>query len=51
MNENQKDCILKLQELIMEMNDVVREHDLQSDFLSVIAVGFVDMDTAYVDED
>jgi len=51
MNENQKDCILKIQELITEMNDIVREHELQSEFLSVIAVGFVDMNTAYVDED
>lgn len=51
MNENQKDCILKIQELITEMNDIVIEHELQSEFLSVIAVGFVDMNTAYVDED
>ena len=51
MTEKQKDCLIELQELMVQMNNVVREHGLESEFLSVLAVGFVDMTTAYEDED
>lgn len=51
MTEKQKDCILEIQELMVQINEVVRKHDLQDDFLSVLAVGFVDMTTSYLDDD
>lgn len=51
MTEKQKDCLLQIQDLMLEINNVVKEHGLESDFLSVLAVGFVDMETSYTDED
>jgi hypothetical protein len=51
MTERQKDCILEIQELIVAINDVVKKYELEDEFLAAIAVGFVDMDTAYTDVD
>ena len=50
MTEKQKDCILEIQELILAINEVVKKHDLEAEFLSAIAIGFLDMDTAFTDE-
>ncbi len=51
MTERQKDCILEIQELIVAINEVVKKHDLADEFLACIAIGFVDMETKYMDED
>jgi hypothetical protein len=51
MTEKQKDCILEIQELIVAINEVVKKHDLTDEFLACIAIGFVDMETKYMDED
>lgn len=51
MTEKQKDCILEIQELVVAINDVVKKFELEDEFLAAIAVGFVDLDTAYTDED
>ena len=51
MTERQKDCVLEIQELIVAINEVVKEHDLTDEFLACIAIGFVDMETKYMDED
>lgn len=51
MTENQKDCILEIQELILQINEVVKKYELENEFLSAIAVGFIDMKTSYVDEE
>jgi hypothetical protein len=51
MTEKQKDCILEIQELIVAINEVVKKHDLTDEFLACIAIGFVDMETKYTDED
>jgi len=51
MTEKQKDCILEIQDLLLAINEVVKKHGLESEFLSCLAVGFVDIDNSYVDED
>lgn len=51
MTEKQKDCILEIQELIIAINTVVKKYDLTDEFLACIAIGFLNMDTAYEDED
>lgn len=51
MTERQKDCILEIQELLLAINEVVKKHDLESEFIACLAVGFLNMDTAYTDED
>jgi len=51
MNEKQKECILEIQDLIIKINETVKKHGLENEFLSCIGVGFVNLDTAYLDED
>ena len=51
MTEKQKDCIVEIQELIVAINEVVKKHDLSDEFLSCIAIGFLDMDTKHMDEE
>lgn len=51
MTERQKDCILEIQELLVAINQVVKKYDLEDEFLSVLAIGFLDMESAYTDED
>jgi len=51
MTERQKDCILEIQELLLAINEVVKKHDLEDEFIACLAVGFLNMDTAYTDED
>lgn len=51
MTERQKDCILEIQDLIIAINEVVKKHELTNEFLACIAVGFLDMESQYTDED
>lgn len=51
MTKKQKDCIQELQDIIMSMNSVVEKHGLENEFIACIAVGFLDLDTSYTDED
>ena len=51
MTEKQKNCLIRIQDLIVEINNTVKDEGLESEFLSVLAVGFVDMTTAYEDEE
>jgi len=51
MTEKQKDCIVEIQELVVAINEVVKKHDLSDEFLSCIAIGFLDMDTKHMDEE
>lgn len=51
MTERQKDCILEIQDLIIAINEVVKKHELTDEFLACIAVGFLDMESQYTDED
>lgn len=51
MTERQKDCIVEIQELIVAINDVVKKFELEDEFLAAIAVGFLDLETRYTDEE
>jgi hypothetical protein len=51
MTEKQKECILEIQELMLSINSVVKKHDLEDEFISCLAVGFLDMENAYIDDD
>ena len=51
MTERQKDCIVEIQELVVAINEVVKKHDLSDEFLSCIAIGFLDMETKHLDEE
>lgn len=51
MTERQKDCILEIQELMVAINEVVKKHGLEDEFLAAIAIGFLDMESAFTDED
>lgn len=51
MTERQKDCIVEIQELIVAINNVVKKFELEDEFLSAIALGFVDLDTTYTDKE
>jgi len=51
MTEKQKEAIFEIQELILGIAEVVKKYDLESEFISCLAVGFIDMDSSYVDED
>lgn len=51
MTEKQKDCIYELQELLVAINNVVKKYELEDEFLACLAVGFIDMSSAFTDED
>lgn len=51
MNKRQKDCILEIQDMLLAINEIVKKHELQDEFIACLAVGFLDMDTSYVDEE
>ena len=36
---------------MVQINQVVKDHDLQDEFLPVLAVGFVDMTRSYTDDE
>lgn len=51
MTEKQKECILEIQELMLAITEVVKKYNLQDEFLACLAVGFIDMSSAFTDED
>ncbi len=51
MTEKQKDCILEIQELVVAINNVVKKFELEDEFLAAIAVGFINLETKYTDEE
>ena len=51
MTENQKDCIIELQEVLLSINEIVKKHGVENEFLAVLAVGFLDMSSSYIDEE
>lgn len=50
MTEHQKKCILEIQELMFQINETVKKHGLEEEFLSCLAVGFIDIKSSYKDE-
>jgi hypothetical protein len=51
MTEKQKDCIVEIQELMMAISAVVKKYDLEDEFISCLAVGFIEIENSYLDED
>lgn len=51
MKEEIKDCLLEIQDLILEIKETVKKHDLEKEFIGTIAVGFINPDSASIDED
>lgn len=51
MTENQKECLLELNELLLSMNDIVDKYGLRDAFISSVAVGFIDPDTIDMEDD
>jgi hypothetical protein len=51
MTEEQKECMKEIEELMLAMKAVVKKYDLENQFISVMAAGFLDLDSSYVDED
>lgn len=51
MTEKQLKCVKEIEKLMTKINEIVVNHDLQSDFISIMAVGFIDHENIEVDED
>lgn len=51
MTEHQGKCIDEIKELILKINETVKSHGLEDEFISCIAVGFLDIKSSYEDED
>ena len=51
MKEEIKDCLLEIQDLILAIKETVKKHGLEKEFIGSIAVGFIDPDTASIDDD
>lgn len=50
MTEKQKDAIVEIQELMVAINSVVKKYDLEDEFISCLAVGFLHLEDSYTDE-
>jgi hypothetical protein len=51
MTEKQKEALLEIQELLLAVNAVIKKYELEDEFISCLAVGFLDMENAYIDDD
>lgn len=51
MKEEIKDCLLEIQDLILAIKETVKKHGLEKEFIGSVAVGFIDPDTASIDDD
>lgn len=51
MKNNEKDAIHEIQELILAIAAVAKKYDIEDSFISCVAIGFLDMDSAYIDEE
>ena len=51
MKEEIKDCLLEIQDLILAVKETVKKHGLEKEFIGTIAVGFINPDSASMDED
>lgn len=51
MTEKQRECISELQILLLAINEIVKKHELEDEFISCISLGFIDIDGAEVDDD
>lgn len=51
MKEHIKDCLLEIQDLILAIKETVKKHGLENEFIGSIAVGFIDPDSATIEDD
>ena len=51
MKENEKDAIYEIQELILAIASVAKKYDIEDSFVACVAVGFLDIDSAYLDDE
>lgn len=51
MKEKIKDCLLEIQDLMLAIKETVKKYDLEKEFIGSVAIGFIDPDSASVDED
>ena len=51
MTEKQKEAIIEIQELMVAINEVAKKYDIEDEFISCLAVGFVDIKNSYIDEE
>ncbi len=51
MKENEKDAIYEIQELILAIASVAKKYDIEDSFIACVAVGFLDIDSAYLDDE
>lgn len=50
MTERQKECINEIKELMLAINETVKKHGLEDQFISCLAVGFLNLEERYTDE-
>jgi hypothetical protein len=51
MTEDQKDCMMEIQELMEQIINTIKKHGLEDSYVSCLAVGFLNEETAYYDEE
>ena len=51
MTNEQKDCLLEIQELFIAINETVKKYGVQNSFVSCLAVGFFNMEDSYIDDE
>lgn len=44
MKDSHRDCIEEIQELMLQINEVIKKYDLQEEVLVAMAVGFLDLE-------
>ena len=49
MTERQNECINEIKELMLAINETVKKHGLEDEFIACLAVGFLDMENTHVD--
>jgi len=45
MKDSHRDCIEEIQELMLQINEVIKNHDLSEEVLVAMAVGFLDLES------
>lgn len=51
MTDKHREAMLEMQVLMHAINEIAIKYGLENDFVSCLAVGFVDSENSYIDED
>ena len=51
MTEDQKDCMMEIQALMEQISNTIKKYGFDDSYVSCLAVGFLNHDSAYYDED